>query len=738
MQTKLSVKQRLTFDGFVLDQKNKTLTYQNEAVPIQSLVFELLWYLARRPDVIVSKEELLENVWGHTFLTDSSIAQAIKKARTALGDDGQQQNYIKTVHGKGFMFVGQVMEPAVKTASTPKVSRTKWMAAFAALVLIIAGIGWLGRDSNVTSHETVSPLAERNLQPTLLILPFQNDTGDADLDWFEHGLASTSQLLLEQTGVFKRVQTVFHDEVLTNSVPDTVAFLGADWGLKVSVSRLNQQFNVEWSLHSSTDSPHAGRFETADATTVARRITEHLIDQLEGRLALPVQSIPELSDPFALELYSRGVEALKRDQILEARSLLAAAKARLPQSVAIHMKLIQARYEESNFNETLAAFEALLNRVPTDALHQRTLLTERMGDLFWYQGNVEQASHWLKLSLETVEDPWLKAKILNSLAFVEQSQLQFQRAWDSARQAEVLLRKAGDPYLLSLTLTNLGYLAEDMGRIEQAGQFHREALSLRERHHLPSLIAASQYGLARIERRSGHFDQALSLISASLKIVETLNEPFNWFDNLEELAEIQMHQGQFDAAMMTIEQASALAVESNDDLGQAWARQALLRWHLRQKRVDENVLQEASELPKVFAEMGEEQDAFLSELEHIEALLLFGQTPSALAAVEALENHPAIDNPVLEVRYQLLQAWGLVLSGDASAAAEQYKEVLKRTREIGALDLEAQTALQWATLTFDHADFAETERLLAIAEAWSTQFMPVQGLRIQLDGRASP
>ena len=60
----------------------------------------------------MTKTELLETVWGHTFVTESTLTSRIKSARRAIGDDGATQRFIRTVHGRGYQFVGTVIDEA--------------------------------------------------------------------------------------------------------------------------------------------------------------------------------------------------------------------------------------------------------------------------------------------------------------------------------------------------------------------------------------------------------------------------------------------------------------------------------------------------------------------------------------------------------------------------------------------------------------------------------------------------
>lgn len=82
------------------------------AVSVEPQVFEVLRYLVEHRDRLVTKEELLDNVWGDRFVSESALTSRIKDARRAVGDDGQLQQVIRTVHGRGYRFVAEVSAPA--------------------------------------------------------------------------------------------------------------------------------------------------------------------------------------------------------------------------------------------------------------------------------------------------------------------------------------------------------------------------------------------------------------------------------------------------------------------------------------------------------------------------------------------------------------------------------------------------------------------------------------------------
>ncbi|MFP3900357.1 MAG: alpha/beta fold hydrolase [Acidimicrobiia bacterium] len=79
-------------------------------VPVEPQVLDVLVYLAERCDRVVTKEELLDEVWGDRFVSESTLTSRIKDARRAVGDDGRTQRVIRTVHGRGYRFVPELEE----------------------------------------------------------------------------------------------------------------------------------------------------------------------------------------------------------------------------------------------------------------------------------------------------------------------------------------------------------------------------------------------------------------------------------------------------------------------------------------------------------------------------------------------------------------------------------------------------------------------------------------------------
>jgi DNA-binding winged helix-turn-helix (wHTH) protein len=96
----------LDFDRFELDEANARLTCDGVAVDLSPRPFAVLCALARRPGSLVTKNALLDEVWGHRFVSESVLKTVIGKLRTALGDDARNPRFIETVARRGYRFIG--------------------------------------------------------------------------------------------------------------------------------------------------------------------------------------------------------------------------------------------------------------------------------------------------------------------------------------------------------------------------------------------------------------------------------------------------------------------------------------------------------------------------------------------------------------------------------------------------------------------------------------------------------
>lgn len=108
------------FDDYELDADRYELRSPQGAIAVEPQVFELLRHLVANRERVVTKNELLDTIWGDRFVSESALSSRVKDARRAVGDDGTRQRRIKTIHGRGYRFVGDVTELTAAGAVAPE------------------------------------------------------------------------------------------------------------------------------------------------------------------------------------------------------------------------------------------------------------------------------------------------------------------------------------------------------------------------------------------------------------------------------------------------------------------------------------------------------------------------------------------------------------------------------------------------------------------------------------------
>ena len=118
------------FGDCELDTASRRLKCAGLEVAIEPQVFDLLRLLAENPSRLVTKDEIIDAVWGGRVVSESAVSARIAAARRAIGDDGKQQKVIRTHHGRGLEMVAVVTggeatdRPYSQKPTTPKVRYT--------------------------------------------------------------------------------------------------------------------------------------------------------------------------------------------------------------------------------------------------------------------------------------------------------------------------------------------------------------------------------------------------------------------------------------------------------------------------------------------------------------------------------------------------------------------------------------------------------------------------------------
>ena len=294
---------RYVFGNCILDADRRELRRENELVPIEPQVFDLLEFLIRNRERVVSRDDLFAAIWAGRTVSELALSTRINAARSAIGDTGEQQNLIKTLPRKGIRFVGTVREEKEQDVA----------------------IG-------PTSDGTAFALPDK---PSIAVLPFTNMSGDPEQDYFADGMADEIITALSRCNwlfvIARNSSFTYKGKAL--DIRQIGRELGVRCVLEGSVRRAGNRLRFIAQLIDATTGAHiwADRFD-GDMSDVSQALAgqnRRLVD-LRGSAV-----IPGLSDNhdhlYNGEKVMRGIDlvgATSTDEVLRRlRNGLAKAKA---------------------------------------------------------------------------------------------------------------------------------------------------------------------------------------------------------------------------------------------------------------------------------------------------------------------------------------------------------------------------------------------------------------------------
>jgi len=320
------------FGPFVLDVANRKLLNGSEPVAITARVFDLLTVLVERAGQPVTKETLMEQVWGDVAVEEGNVARHVSTLRKVLGDSGDAERFIATLAGRGYQFVGPVRvvdEAASATelsAPVPAPVRSRGIGVRVAIAVgVLATIAWL--TTLALRRDSGEP------QVRIVVLPFENLTGDSGQDFFTDGL--TEEMIAELSRVNPaRLAVIARTSAMSfkgmkKSIDDIRRELNVDYVLEGSARREGDRVRITAQLIETTRQTHLlaqsydrDRIDPVAvqqdvARAIAREIRIELTPQEAARLA-NVRAI----DLAAHEQYLQGRHALSRGSEADIRSAI--------------------------------------------------------------------------------------------------------------------------------------------------------------------------------------------------------------------------------------------------------------------------------------------------------------------------------------------------------------------------------------------------------------------------------
>jgi TolB-like protein len=234
---------RYLFEEYAFNTDRRELHRGAVVVSIAPQVFDLLEYLIRNRERVISKDDLINAIWNGRIVSDAALTTRLNAARSAIGDSGEEQRLIKTLPRKGFRFVGQVREAREAAGSNPG-----------------------------DAPENPPPLPDK---PSIAVLAFENMSGDPEQEYFADGMVEEIITALSR---FKSLFVIARNSSFTFK------------GKAVDVKEVGRRLGVRYVLEGSVRKA-AGKV----------RIAGQLIDAVTGAHLWADRFERDLTDVFALQ-----------------------------------------------------------------------------------------------------------------------------------------------------------------------------------------------------------------------------------------------------------------------------------------------------------------------------------------------------------------------------------------------------------------------------------------------------
>ena len=246
---------RYIFEEYAFDTDRRELHRGADVVAVSPQVFDLLDFLIRNRERVVSKDDLINVIWNGRSVSDAALTTRLNAARTAIGDSGEEQRLIKTLPRKGFRFVGPVREAP----------------------------GPAGAATAYNPIEPPKPALTLPDKPSIAILPFINLSSDPEQDYFADGMAEDIITALSR---FKALFVIARNSSFTYKgrtvdVKVVGRELGVRYVLEGSVRKAANRVRITGQLVDTATGAHlwADRFDggLSDVFDLQDQVTESVV-----------------------------------------------------------------------------------------------------------------------------------------------------------------------------------------------------------------------------------------------------------------------------------------------------------------------------------------------------------------------------------------------------------------------------------------------------------------------------
>ena len=476
---------RFLFEDYILDTERCELRRGPVLLAVEPQVFDLLVFLVRNCDRVVSKDDLLASVWGGRIVSESTLASRINAARRVIGDTGEQQRLIRTIIGKGVRFVGKA------------------------------------REQQDTDQSVIPPVVPRL---SIVVLPFANFSNDPEREYLADGITDdlTTDLLRISGGCVIARNTAF----TLKGQPVDVKKIGRELGVRYVVEGSLRQTGDLVRINVQLADAESGAHLWADRFDIDRANLPEAQNEMTGRLSRAInfklveaESLrierETVLEPDPHDLLIRGWAVLVRpisaatlqeaqrlfERVLEIDAASVAAKIGLAHALSGN---IADGWSTSVQKDEARAEQLLLEAIECDANSFRARWA--LGLLRRLQNRLEESRIELETTIALVPN--------YGPAFCQLGMTLICLGQPDAAIPEIEKSIRIGPHDTSspsaYSMLSLAHLL--LGHVEQAIELSRTARARNPRLYFPHLLLAASCGL------KGDFDEAKTVLSGGIRL----------------------------------------------------------------------------------------------------------------------------------------------------------------------------------------------------------------------------
>jgi TolB-like protein/DNA-binding winged helix-turn-helix (wHTH) protein/Tfp pilus assembly protein PilF len=309
------------FGPYRLDQPEHRLLRDGQTIPLSPKAFDLLVALVSRAGHLVTKEQLLQEVWPATFVEEANLSYTVSLLRKALGDEREPYRYVETVPKRGYRFIGVIdgAAPEHLSASGHRsfVGRHLLGLALGTSILVVLAASWWAVSRLWNPASTPASAAAAHEQLSIAVLSFSDLSPQGDQEYFTDGLAEELMTAFASVGLRVAARTSsFSFKGKNTPVQEIARQLDVHYVLEGSVRKAGSQLRIATNLIDGSTG-HVLRTDRYDRELrdlfalqdeIARAVTQALA------VTLPTSAERSLArtatkDIAAHELYLRGRHA---------------------------------------------------------------------------------------------------------------------------------------------------------------------------------------------------------------------------------------------------------------------------------------------------------------------------------------------------------------------------------------------------------------------------------------------